>query len=173
MADPTLEEIDAFVAEFKTLDGMLSVWQQSRGWDWQATWGLLDSRGRQLGELKFGINAALTRPTIVATYRRKLIYRVDIVDDSECKQNDYAAMALGLPAVVCGPHTHPWAENRKFVQDNGFGELPVRKPVSIADTRFIRALEVAADDLNILVEGRQRDVEPPPQAGLFADRNRL
>lgn len=181
MADPTLDEIDEYVAGFKTLDGMLSDWEQRYGWDWCAEWGVLDAHGRQLGNLKFVTNAALTRPSITATYRRKLIYRVDFVDDSECKDNDYGAHALGLPAVVCGPHTHPWQENRAFIADNGFGELPmrkpvtlpVRKPVSIPDSRFIRALEVVASDLNILIEGRQRDVEPPPQASLFADRNRL
>lgn len=173
MADPTVEEIDEYIAGYKTLNGMLPVWRQSYGWDWQSQWGVLDAQGRQLGELKFSINAALTRPTIVATYRRKLIYRVDIVDDNECKYNDYAAQKLGLPAIVCGSHTHPWLENRQFIQQNGFGELPIRKPVSIVDTKFIRALEVAAEDLNIFVEGRQRDVEPPPQAGLFADGMRL
>ena len=173
MADPTIDEVDAFIAGFKTLDGMLSEWEQRWGWDWQAQWGLLDVQGRQTGELKFSINAALTRPTIVATFRRKLIYRVDIVEKSDCKYNDLSAQELGLPPIVCGPHSHPWAENRKFVELNGFGELPVRKPVSIADTKIIRALEVTAADLNIHVEPRQRDVELPRQATLFAERTSL
>ena len=93
---------------------------------------------------------------------------------NEIKPNDYGALAVGLPAQVQGPHTHPWPEHRSFVLANGYGELPFRKPVDIVDSQFIRALEVAAKDLNIHVEPSQRtDCEPPRQAALFADRHGL
>ena len=174
MADPTLDEVDAFIAGYKTLDGFLPAeWRQLRGWDWENRWGVLDVQGRQLGELVFSINASLTSPTISAIYRKKLIYRVDIVPMDEEKHNDYGAKALGLPAIVRGPHTHPWPENRKFVELNGFGEIPYRKPVDIIDVQFIRALEVVANDLNIHIEPRQRECEPPKQTGLFAERRGL
>lgn len=124
----------------------------------------------QQAELVFEINAGLTRPTICALYRKKLIYRVDIVPMTECKPNDYGALEMGLPSMVCGPHTHPWAENRHIVEANGFGELPIRKPVEIVDTLFIRALEVASRELNIHVTPAQRtQCEPPKQAALFAE----
>lgn len=173
MADPTVEEVDAFIAGYKTLDGFLPDWEQHYGWDWSARWGILDDLGRSQAELVFSINAALTHPTICATYRRKLIYRVDIVPMDEIKPNDFGALRLGLPAVVQGPHTHPWPEHRDYIRRNGYGDLPFRKPVDIVDTQFIRALEVAAADLNIHVEPRQRECEPPKQAALFADRHGL
>lgn len=173
MADPTVEEVDAFIEGHKTLDGFLPEWEQRHGWDWESRWGILDVHGRQQAELVFTINAALTHPTICAVYRRKLIYRVDIVPMTEIKPNEWGALALGLPAWVKGPHTHPWPEHREFVRANGFGELPYRKPVSIVDVQFVRALEVASADLNIHVEPRQRECEPPKQAGLFADRHGL
>lgn len=173
MAEPTIEEIDAFIAGYKTLAGYLPDWSQQHGWDWESRWGILDVNEVQQAELVFTINAALTRPSISAIFRKKLIYRVDIVPLDEIKPNDFGALAVGLPAQVQGPHTHPWAEHRDFIRANGFGELPFRKPVDIPDTYFIRALEVAAADLNIHVEPRQRECEPPKQAALFADRHGL
>jgi hypothetical protein len=169
MAEPTVEEVDAFIASYKTLAGFMPEWQQSHGWNWSTRWGVIDHLDVQQAELVFEINAGLTRPTISALYRKRLIYRVDIVPHSECKWNDYGALQLGLEPRVCGPHTHPWPENRQFVAYNGFGELPYRKVVEVADTSFIRALEVASGDLNIHVTPAQRvGCEPPPQAGLFA-----
>lgn len=170
MADPTVEEVDQFIAGYKTLDGFLPEWQQNHGWNWSSRWGVLDTNHAQQAELVFQINGALTRPTICALYRRKLVYRVDIVPQDECEHNDFGAAALGLPAVVVGPHTHPWPENREYVRSNGFGELPFRKPVEIGDVLFIRALEVASHDLNIHVTPSQRQCEPPRQAGLFAEK---
>lgn len=173
MADPTVEEVDAFIAGYKTLDGFLPEWNQNHGWNWSTRWGVLDALQVQQAELVFTINAALTHPSITAVFRKQPIYRVDIVPHSECKWNDYAGLAAGLPPRVCGPHAHPWPENRQFVVENGFGQLPLRKPVEIGDTLFIfiRALEVAAHELNIHVEPSQRiGCEPPRQAGLFAER---
>jgi len=84
MADPTLEEVDSFVAEFKTLDGFLPAWRQDRGANWTARWGLLNAHGASEGELAFVINGRLTKPSISVLFRRKLIYRVDIVPHSVC-----------------------------------------------------------------------------------------
>lgn len=173
MAEPTIEEIDSFIAAYKTLDGFLPEFKQRYGWDWETRWGILDAHGRQQAELVFTLNAALTRPSITALFRKKLIYRVDIVPMDERKPNDWGAISVGLPSYVQGPHTHPWPEHREFVRQNGFGHLPFRKPVDIVDVQFIRALEVASADLNIHVEPGQRDCEPPKQAALFADRNGL
>lgn len=171
MADPTPEEVDAFVAGYKTLSGFLPEWQQHHGWNWSTRWGILDHLQVQQAELVFEINASLTRPSITALFRRQPIYRVDIVPTDECKWNDYGARSLGLPPRICGPHSHPWPENRAFVVEHGFGQLPYRKPVDVADTLFIRALEVAAKDLNIHIDPAQRvGCEPPRQAGLFAER---
>ncbi len=47
----------------------------------------------------------------------------------------------------------------------------MRRPVPSIDTKFIRALEIAAKDLNIHIEPAQRvGCEPPRQAGLFAGK---
>lgn len=171
MADPTAEEVDQFLADYKTLAGFLPEWQQHHGWNWSSRWGILDPLQAQQGELVFTINAGLTKPSITAVFRKQPIYRVDIVPPGECKWNDYGARELGLPARVCGPHTHPWPENRVFIAENGFGHLPYRKPADVADTLFIRALEIASNDLNIHVAPAQRvGCEPPRQAGLFAER---
>lgn len=169
MADPTLEEVDDFIASYKTLSGFLPVWQQFHGLNWSVRWGILDALQVQQAELVFEINAGLTRPTIVCLFRKRPIYRVDIVPQSECKPNPWAASKVGLPPVVYGPHTHPWQENRVWIEENGFGELPLRKPVVIEDVLFIRALEVASKDLNIHVDPGQRNCEPPAQASLFAE----
>jgi len=130
---------------------------------------MINAHGAQLGELVFTINPKLTRPSISCLYQKKLIYRVDIAPMDECKYNSYSAIKdKGLPHTVCGPHIHPWLENRDHVKENGFGELPNRKPVQIVDTLFIRALETAAMDLNIHVTAMQRsDCEPPQEASLF------
>lgn len=105
--------------------------------------------------------------------KRKPIFRVDIVPFDECKPNAYAGRNVsGLPGLVCGPHVHSWADNRDFIAANGFGELPIRRPINVDDTKFIRALEVASHDLNIHVTPAQRACEPPKQASLFADRLR-
>jgi hypothetical protein len=170
MTDLTTEEVDAFLAEYKTLRGYLPEWQQHRGWDWSSRWPVLDALEVQQAELVFAINPALTKPTVTLILRRKPVYRVDIVPMDECKHNDFGAQRLGLPPIVCGPHVHAWADNREFVRENGFGELPYRRPVEVADTAFIRALEVASRDLNIHVTPSQRvQCEPPRQAVLFAE----
>lgn len=171
MADPTLDEVDEFIAEYKTLAGFLPEWSQVRGWDWSTRWGVENAVGVQQAELAFSIDYALKKPTIVMIYRKCLIYRVDIVPETECKNNDFGAMALGLPSLVCGPHVHSWCDNRGFVEQNGFGQLPFRKPAAVADTRFIRALEVIAEDLNINITPAQRQCEPPRQAALFASQH--
>lgn len=169
MADPSVEEVDAFLASYKTLAGFLPPWGQPHGCNWSSRWGILDALQIQQAELVFEINAGLTRPTIVALYRKRPIYRVDIVPSGERKENPWGANAVGLPSVVYGPHTHPWEENKGWIGDNGFGEIPFRKPVAIQDVLFIRALEVASRDLNIHVDPAQRECEPPPQASLFAE----
>ncbi len=172
MADPTIEEVDQFVREFKTLAGFMPAeWIQHHGWSWSVRWGVLDALQVQQAELVFEINPALTKPSITMIFRKQPIYRVDIVPMSECKWNDWGALELGLPARVCGSHTHGWNDNRLFIASNGFGELPFRRPVDVADTKFIRALEIVAKDLNIHVDPAQRvGCEPPRQAALFAER---
>jgi hypothetical protein len=41
MADPTIEEVDAFVVGYKTLAGFLPEWDQNHGWNWSTRWGVL------------------------------------------------------------------------------------------------------------------------------------
>lgn len=64
MADPTVEEVDAFIAEYKTLAGYLPPWQQDHGWNWSARWGVLNAVESQQAELVFEINGSnVSRPS--------------------------------------------------------------------------------------------------------------
>lgn len=167
MYDVEVAEVDAFLAEYKTLDGFPPEWTQQHGRDWQVRWGIANSIGVQHGELCLSLNGNLERPSISALYQRRLIYRLDIVPDTECKPNDFGARFYGLPALICGPHTHPWPENREYVRLNGFRELPYRKPVEGTAMTIDQAIAIVASDLGIDVKGDQRECPLPRQPSLF------
>lgn len=130
-------------------------------------WGILDKLEIRRAELCLTVDARLQKPSIVALFRRSLIYRVDLVADSECKPNPPDAWRFGLPARLCGSHTHPWSSNREHVIRDGFRELPYRKPIQASAITLAHALAIAAEDLNLTVLADQRDVTLPPQGALF------
>jgi hypothetical protein len=170
MALLSVDLVDAFLAEYKTLDGFFPAWAR-RGPEWTSRWPILNSLGAAEGVLAFTIDGAITHPTISVLYRSYLVYRLDIVPAGECKPNPLGAFALGLPRQVCGPHTHPWSMNRDWVMANDFGELPYRQPITLADPSFIRGLEWAGAELNINISPSQRDIDMPA-ATLFDARSR-
>src|ERR1700710_2492012 len=121
MYDAECDQVDQFISSYKRLDGIMPPWNDFYRRDWQLRWGVLDANDIRRGELCVTCNAALTHLSFCCMASRRLIYRLDIVPDVECKRNPYSAMALKLPAQVCGPHVHGWIENREYVRLNGFG----------------------------------------------------
>lgn len=168
MLEAELAEVDAFLAEPKTLVGLMPAWGQSGyGREWQVRWGVADSLGIEQGDLCFTVDLKLEKPSIVLVFRKRPVYRLDMVAASETKPNPFGAKALGLPAMVTGSHTHPWTANREWVRVNGFGELPYRNPTPQALRTLEQALAQVADDINLTLTTDQRDCRLPRQASLF------
>jgi hypothetical protein len=121
-----IAEVDAFMADQKSLYGPLPTWQEgTRAGELSASWPILDSIGIARAELRFrSARQRLQFPSISVIYRQNLVGRVDIVDPTECKINPPGGAAMGLPASVCGSHCHSWADNRDYVHSNGFGHMP-------------------------------------------------
>jgi len=171
MHEIEIAEVDSFILADKTLDGLMPAWRKTYAADWQIRWGILDELGILRAELCLSVDAKLEKPTIVPLFKRRLIYRFDLVSIGECKPNPPDAWQHGLPPSVCGPHTHPWSVNREHVKNNGFRDLPYRSPVSVAAKTLEHALGTAAKDLNLSVTSDQRDVKPPSQAAFLLGRS--
>lgn len=165
--DVDVAAVDEWLAETKTLSGMFPGWGRAYGRDYKARWGVIDSAGVQSGELSITVDRALTRPSICVVMTQKLVYRVDLVPEAECKPNHYSGRALKLASTVCGPHFHRWEHNREFVAQNGFGELPLRDPAPKALKSLEQALAAICDAVNIDLTSDQRDIRLPSQADLF------
>lgn len=166
MNEAECDEIDAFLSSYKTLAGLMPAWVDYFDRDWQVRWGVEDIHGIQRGELCITCDAEQRKWSISALYQQKLIYRLDVVPLGECKPNPFGALAVGLPARVCGPHTHPWTPNRGYVLVNGFNRLPYRAEIPGEVGSITAALAWAAQDLNIQVDAQQRLCETPPQSRL-------
>lgn len=165
--DADIAAVDGWLAEAKTLSGTFPGWGRAYGRDYKARWGVIDSIGVQSGELSITVDRALTRPSICVVMNQKLVYRLDLVPEGECKANHYLGRALKLAATVCGPHFHRWEHSRDFVAANGFGELPLREAAPKALKTLEQALAAICDAVNIELTSDQRDVRLPSQADLF------
>ncbi len=159
--------VDEWLADLKTLSGPFPGWGRAYGRDYKARWGIIDSIGIQSGELSITVDRALMRPSIAVVMNQKMVYRLDIVPESECKANLFSGVALGLQGTVCGPHFHTWKHNRDWVAKEGFGELPHREAAPKALKTLEQALAAISDDVNIELTSDQRDVRLPSQADLF------
>jgi hypothetical protein len=82
-------EIDAFLAEPKTLQGPLPQWSEgSRKGESSASWNLEGSIGIVRAELRFRCATQRRQfPSIAVLYKQVLAFRVDIVPPDECKMN--------------------------------------------------------------------------------------
>lgn len=161
MHDQECREIDDYIDAHKAVVGFLPPWgRQFRG-HFQTRWGLADHNGLESGELCLTYTRDGHYGSIVCTHRQRLIYRLDITPPAECKDNFHTASRLGLPARVCGPHVHGWLENREYVLSNGFGELPIRRPVLGQVMELSEALHWVAEDLQIQIDPGQRDFALP------------
>ena len=168
-SDLEISEVEAFLAEAKTLDGGEPLWvKSSRPDELQATWGISDSAGVSRGELRFRCPSLYRDdPSVSLIYRRRLIWRIDIVAPQAWKPNPPEAAMLELPPIVTGTHGHRWTDNREHVRINGFGELPFRCQLSPAIRKLPQAIAALADEINLTLGPDQRGFDVPPRASLF------
>jgi hypothetical protein len=164
-----IPEIDAYLAEQKTLQGPPPQWQDgTRPGELSATWNIEDSVGIVRAQLRFRCPLHSPQfPSISVVYRGSLITRLDLVSPDECKLNPPGAAALGLPPKVCGPHWHPWPQNRNYVGSAGFGQLPNREPLPAQVRRLPQALLWLGARINLTIAPDQRNFDVPPQGELF------
>lgn len=164
-----LKEVDEFLAELKTLGDPIPLWTPStRPGELDATWPVIDRAGLGRATLRFRcLSVDRTRPSVSVIFRDRPIWRVDIVDPRDCKPNPLAAAHLGLPATVCGSHSHGWSDNREIVARSGFGRLPVRRPLGARMRRLPQALRWLAQAANLRLTPEQADFDVPPQSALF------
>jgi hypothetical protein len=163
-------EIDAFLAEPKTLLGPFPEWKknQARPGEYENTWLIADSLGIVRAQLRFRFSTSNKAfPSVSLIYRTLLIWRIDLVPPDECKFNMLGAAALGLPARVCGSHSHSWPDNRDYVQSQGFGQMPYRRPIPVQVRKLEQAVLLLATEIGLVVAPEQRGFDVPPQSTLF------
>ena len=164
MADLNIEEISEFITSDKFLDGLCPSFGEGFGGMFQTRWDFVDALGIGLqSHLCISLKESLDRPSISALYRGHPIYRLDIVPDHVEKPNPPWASKFGLPNYVSGCHTHPWEQNKDFVEKNWDKSLPAREPLQESMSTLEHALAQVTDDLNISITGEQRVVSLPPQ----------
>jgi hypothetical protein len=167
--DPEIAEVEAFLAEAKSLEAPEPPWiKSSRRDELQATWGIVDSAGVSRAELRFRC-PSLSRndPSVSLVYRRLLVCRIDVLSPEVWKPNPPAAIVLGLPPIVTGTHGHRWTDNREHIRINGFGELPFRCQLSSAIRRLPQAIATLADEINLTLGSDQWGFDVPPRSSLF------
>lgn len=164
MSGADAEEIDAYVKQYKTLRGYLPEWCSCTRRAWQARWGIANHGGTENSELCLTVSRDWQHQSVVCLHRQRIIYRIDIAPQNECKPNFHTAWKMDLPAEVCGPHVHGWPENREYVIATGFGSLPLRRPIQGLCETLSDAIGWVGQDLNIHIAPDQRAFEMPPRA---------
>jgi hypothetical protein len=159
--DAELDEVDDYIAQHKSLLGYAHGWEMHFGRDWQVRWPIVDAGGVESGELCLTVARDGKHGSICCLLRGRLIYRLDVAPLGECKTNWHTAWKQNLPAEVCGSHVHGWPENRAYVKVNGFGKLPVRRPIDGIVATLQDGIGWVAEDLNIHIAPDQRDLELP------------
>jgi hypothetical protein len=164
------DEIDAFLAEAKTLIGTFPDWKKNefRPDEYDNAWSVSDSLGIVRAQMRFRFSVVNRGfPSVSLIYRTQLVWRVDLVPSEECKFNPPTAHLLGLPPKVCGSHWHGWPDNRAYVEAHGFGQLPYRRPIPIQVRKLEQAVLSLADQISLQIAPEQRGFDVPPQSGLF------
>ena len=165
-----VEAVSRFFAERKTLFesppefGLKRTDQRNS--PWEARWPIVDSAGSSTGgaHLRITLSPASDRPlSISVIFLKNCIYRIDFVAHSICHHNPHWAAALGggITPMVCGPHVHPWEENRRHVETQDEWQLPCRIALPPQIQRFDQAFPWLADRVNIILEPRHRSFELP------------
>lgn len=171
MSEAQVAEVDAYVEAFKQFEGYMPEWQavSGRGRDWQTRWPILDANGGSSGFVCFECDAAFAKVGISVIYRRKPIWRLDKIRETERKENPLPVRkyAPHLPREFHGSHVHAWDDHRLWVQDQGLGELPFRRPLEEQLVSFEQAFDIVAKATNLTVSPSQRGIALPAQSGLF------
>lgn len=163
MNDGLVAEIDKFVEGYKTLGSYLPDWSQRQyGNEWQIRVPIVDAHGAQRGELCLSVDLTLQHPSIVATYEGRMIYRIDVTPPDEKEENPYGAAGLNLPRHVTGSHNHTWKNNKEWCRKNDFLHLPYRNQLDPSVNNLTAALQILANDLNIMIEPGQWNIKLPP-----------
>lgn len=162
-------EIDAFIAEPKTLLGPPPAWQQSsRVRDMEAKWQVEDSLGIIRAHLRFRfIKTEREYPSLSLIFQNTPIWRVDLRPESSWKPNPPVAAKLNLPAHVQGSHSHGWDHNRAYCLSQKAIQLPIRSPLPAKIRKLPQALMWLAGHVNLTIKPDQRDFDVPPKSDLF------
>lgn len=156
------EDVDNWLVGHKTLTGFLGKWGGHLFNTVQARCGIADINGVESGELCFTVSRNGTHQSIACVYRDSLIYHLDLVPDTEWKENFHTAAQYGLPPYVKGNHVHLWSDNRDYILKNGFNNrMPLRRPLATPAGDLRDAIHLVADDLNIQIDPGQRDFQMP------------
>jgi hypothetical protein len=161
-------EIEAFLVEDKTLDG-IPIWHASpRPGELSAVWNVKDSLGIGRATLRFRCpRAARAWPSISLIFRNNPIWRIDLVAPDVWKPNPPGAAALGLPPEVRGSHSHTWNDNRAHLLSQDLWSLPYRRPLLVTIRRLPQAVASLAAEIKLFLEPGQRQFDVPPQTDLF------
>ena len=164
-----VDAVDDFLARAKSLVGPPPVWNiSSRERDYEAIWNIRDDLGIESGQLRFRCpRVSNAWPSASVIHKNNSVYRVDLVQDAECKRNPPNAHEFGLPATIWGPHEHSWHDNRFHALMNGFEGLPFRRLIQPQIKRVEQILPWLASRIKLTVEPNQRAFDAPPQAELF------
>src|SRR4051794_27560034 len=131
LQESDLIDVDDFLLDSKSLLGAPPEWRaspRSGSRDLEAAWPIADSLAIVRAQLRFRVpRPQLSNPSVSVISRNNSIWRVDLPPPTVCEWNPPWARLRGLEARVCGSHEHPWEENREYVKQNGFGQLPARR----------------------------------------------
>lgn len=163
MLEAQCQEVDDYLLGYKTLVGVMPPWVDHYDRDFQVRWGIADFNQVERGELVIVSNRGGSKVSIIATFRQRLIYRLDVEPPGISHPNPISAAVLGLPPFITGSHYHGWSDNRSYVLKNGFGQLPHRRPIEGPVGCLADGLGWTAEHLGITVTAEQRVCPPPPQ----------
>ena len=172
MAKPKLidvDAIDAFLARPKFLDGPPPIWKlATRAWEHTAQWILNDDLGISVGKLRFKMpRESNASDSVIVIFRERPIWRIDLSSKSDCEPNPPDAAAYGLPAFVCGPHEHTWADNRTYIAETGASDLPYRRVLAPQIRKFNQILPYLGGSISLTITPEQRSFDNPAQSELL------
>jgi hypothetical protein len=162
MKEDALEDVDKWLLGHKTVVGFFGKWGDEHFGVFQSRCGIADIHGNESGDLCLSASRKGIHQSIACIYRGNMIYHLDLVPDTEEKENFHTAHRYGLPPFVKGNHWHLWKDNRDYIEANGFNNrMPLRRPMAERPADLRVAIHMAADDLNIQIDAGQRAFEMP------------
>lgn len=165
----TLEEVDEFLQGAKWLEDDIPDWKHGvRPGQWDAVWNIEEKHGVSRAHMRFRISSQTPGyPSVSVIFRMNPVWRVDLKPEKDCEPNPPWAAGLGLPAEVCGNHSHEWVDNREHIRQSKEWDLPCRRPVEPQMRRVPQMLFWLADRIGIELTSDQRNFDAPPRADLF------